>query len=109
MSEPATARRLPRWMVAMPFVAAALCLVALLPWLLYAPINPPPSYMAARTIGTVSLVAYPVLLAGLTLVSAWFQQRGVTAARKPTKRLFWLLFLGFVVGISVSLLLMLNA
>ena len=57
-----------------------------------------------------SLVAYPVLLVGLMLISVWFHQRGVTTARLGlARRLFWLLFLTFIAGVCVSLLLMLNA
>lgn len=98
-------RKLPGWVVATPMVLAALCLLAILPWLLHAPEAPSARYVAGRTTGAVVLVAYPVLLVSVLMVIVWLKERKVDAVRQ-VRWLFWLLFLAFVAGTTTALVLM---
>jgi hypothetical protein len=84
--------------VTVPLLAAALSLLALLPWLLLEPRDIP------WAIGTIALVAYPIALVGVMLVAVFVHRKLPDLARAAARITYWSLFAAFVVAIAFALL-----
>lgn len=102
MPEGATPSATRRLLFALPLIAFALCLLALFPWLTAA--QGDQSHTVGYALGTVALIAYPILLAAAGLVGVYFGRRNTKIA--ATWRAVWVgLFGALLVAFSAALIL----